>query len=367
MKRLFLIICLCIGCEISLQAQVDSSGKKPINWTKELREVTIRDVRKPDTLIQSPTWMIRDFHFRGDSLVLLTWEKNPDKCTIRLFDRTGKELASHKLADKPLGFNKDVYDKLYLECKSATYRLDFYSGAIYLQAMEEKFYYSAIRPTVAANNELFFVSSFHPKRPDFVFLRTERISRETDTLLEIRDSHLYDLYYSEYKFLPFKTQCAIKRLSRETGQSKYDLAAQFSGFTQSLWWRTLYSPLIHADSAIYVFDHYRDSVFCFTQDGALDLKLEMKFHKDKTYKKQLIQDEVTKELYALHMHGGTYTLAPVSYVDASEGNEIPLFYRYVEHIRIRNNEVFYLYRPFESSQNSFLYTEQLPLRQLAGR
>ncbi len=367
MNKLYFIFSFLIGCSFTMGAQVDTSQKKPITWTKELHEVTIRDVRKPDTLVQSPVWMIRDFHFRGDSLVVLTWDKNPDKCTIRLIDRVGKELASMKLNDKPLGFHKDVYDKLYIECKSATYRLDFYAGAIYLQAMDERFYFTAIRPTVAANEELFFLSSFHPQRPDFAFMRTNRMSRETDTLLEIRDAHLYDLYYAEYKFLPFKTQCALKRQSRETGKSKYDLAAEFTGFTHSLWWHTLYSPLVHNDSLVYIFDHYRDSLFCYSADGELSKKLEMHFHKEKTYKKQLIQDEITNEVYALHFHGGNYSLAPISLIDASEGNEIPLYYRYVDHIRIRNNRVYYVYRPFESSQNSFIYTEQLPMSNLAGR
>ena len=367
MNRLIFAFCLCIIFPSAICAQVDSSRNKAVTWTRELQEVTIRETRKPDTVVSSPVWMIRDYHFRGDSLYLLTWEKNPDKCMLRLFNRAGKELAARKLNDTPLGFFKDVYDIIYLECKAETYRIEASAGAIQLQTIDERFFNAAIRPTVAATDDHFFISSFHPYRPDFAFLHSDRKSHLTDTLLEVRDQHLYDLYYSEYKFLPFKTQCAIKRQSRETGRSKYEIAAEVSGFTQSLWWRKLYSPLMKCDSAVYIFDHYRDSLFCFNTTGELQSQQAMVFHKDKTYKQEIVQDEFTKELYSLHFRGGKYSLSPINLATAQEGEPMQLHYRYVENIRVRNGKVFYMYRPFESSQNTFLYSELLPSGQLAGR
>jgi hypothetical protein len=367
MRAALLLILALLCLPFNGFAQHDSLRKKPITWTHELHEVVIKDVRKPDTIVASPLWMIRDFHFSGDSLLLLSWEKNPDKCSLRVYSRAGKELAVQAVNDVPLGFFKDVYQQLYLECKAATYRLNFYAGGIYFQAMDEAFFYNAIRPTVAATPDYFFVSSYHPRRPEFAFMRSNRLHPGNDTLLEVRDEHLADLYYAEYKFLPFKTQCALKRKSRETGLSKYELAAEFTGFTQSLWWHPLYSPLLRNDSSLMIFDHYRDSLFCYSENGALERSVPLRFHKDKSYKKEIIQDEVTKELYALHFRAGKYSIAPIRLTDASEGPAFPLHYRYVEHIRIRNAKVYYIYRPFESLQNTFIYSEEIPQTQFAER
>jgi hypothetical protein len=50
-------------------------------------------------------------------------------------------------------------------------------------------------------------------------------------------------------------------------------------------------------------------------------------------------------------------------VDVKTGEiseKVKLHYKYVEKIRVHNNKVFYIYRPFESIQKRFLYKEKLP-------
>jgi hypothetical protein len=69
----------------------------------------------------------------------------------------------------------------------------------------------------------------------------------------------------------------------------------------------------------------------------------------------------------LHFRAGKYSIAPIRLTDASEGPAFPLHYRYVEHIRIRNAKVYYIYRPFESLQNTFIYSEEIPQSQFAER
>jgi hypothetical protein len=86
-------------------------------------------------------------------------------------------------------------------------------------------------------------------------------------------------------------------------------------------------------------------------------QVNMKFHEDKSYQKQLIQDETTGEVYAFYLRLGVSWLKNLS---KNSAEEFRLTHRYVEKIRIKNHQVFYLYRPFESSQNTFLYSENAP-------
>lgn len=327
--------------------------------TFQLRAVTVRPSSLPDTVVWSKIWMIRDFCFHYDSLLLLTWERSPDKCMLRLTDEQGRESAAIPVKDVPLGFFTDISGTSYLECKEHTYRIDVWRGALFLQEMDEYKYYGSIRPLVGLSPQQLFASTWRYHKPEFAYLHVDRDLLRQDTLMEICDKHLSDLYYSEYDFLSFKNKTEVKRRCRRTGEDQYELAAMMTGFTRSLWWRPLYSPFFMEDTTALIFDHYRDSLFRFDASGRKIHRAYMEFHKPKEYKKKMVQDEINGQLYAIYFKNGISRLLPIHPQTAEAGTPLPLSYRYAEKIKVRNGKVFYLYRPFESSQNMFLYSERL--------
>ena len=334
---------------------------------KELSPFVVNGTQRPDTLVASPLWMIRDFFFFHDSLLLLTWEKNPNKCFLRLTDLNGTESASLPIKDKPLGFFKDVAGNIYLECKANTYRIDHYKGALYLQDVDEMTYYNAVRPGVGLSPKALFSTTWTAQKPEFAYLNINLKNPSADTMIHICDQHLYDLYYAEYKFLPFPVKCEINRRCRRTGEDKYEVAAAATGFTSSIWWHKLYAPLLMEDTFALVFDHYKDSLFRFNASGEIVSTANMDFHKDKAYRNKLIQDVTDQDIYALNFKNGFSSLGLVNTDDAKSAEPFVLSYRYAEQIRINGNRVFYLYRPFESSQNTFLYAEWIRENDLAEK
>jgi hypothetical protein len=78
------------------------------------------------------------------------------------------------------------------------------------------------------------------------------------------------------------------------------------------------------------------------------------------WQKQLIQDNVTGVIYAQYEKDGNMYLGIVDVKTGEINEKVKLNYKYVEKIRVHNNKVFYVYRPFESMQRRFLYKEKLP-------
>ncbi len=306
----------------------------------------------PDTIVSSPLWMIKDYIFWGDSIWLLTWDKRPDRCVLRLFDKQNRELKVCKLQDQAERFFKDAAGTIYLECLSSVYQVTIYT----LLSIRTDDYYSGIRRVPVMNDSAMVYSTWRYDRPEFAYLKLDR-KGNYDTVLTIQDKHLRDLYFAEFKFLSFKDQTEIKRRCRRTGEDQYDLAATFTGFTRSIWWLPLYSPMMKQNEQFETFDHYRDSLVIFDEHVQRSNQMNMKFHEDKSYQKQLIQDETTGEVYALYLRLGVSWLKNLS---KNSAEEFRLTHRYVDKIRIKNHHVFYLYRPFESSQNTFLYSESAP-------
>ncbi len=351
MRYLFILVFFSF---VSLKAQ------QGIKMKGELPEFEVSALIRPDTVVSSTVWMIKDFAFMNDDIFILTWEKRPEKCILRRINSKGKEVYSKEIEGEPLGFYTDVFKQIFLELKEITYVIQSSTYGFNLYNVNEEIYCNSIRPTIGKTKSFFIGSTWHPERPEFAYMIGDKTSM--DTLLTIKDSHLFDLYYSEFRFLPFPTQCSIKRRCRETGESKYEIAAQVSGLTHSLWWKKLYSPLFQMNDSIFVADHYADSLFVFNCDGEIIRGNPISFHKMKGYGNEVLLDEYTMTWYAKYFRNGITRLFPLNEVGVINGDAIELSYRYIEKIKLYNGKAYYLYRPFESSQNTYLYSELLPAR-----
>ena len=307
---------------------------------------------KPDTVLSSPVWMIRDFEFLDSFIVALTYDRRPDRCSIRLFNSNNHEYEALALEAKPLGLFRAVFGQVYLIDEQGVYLIN--SAPLALHALSEKEFFGRIYPLVARSDSAWFFSTFLRNRPEFAYLKIHG-----DTLHTVRDQHLYDLYHSEYTFLQMYQKCALKRRCAQTGEDRYALAAEMSGFTQSLWWRAPYSPLFVDGDSVWIADHYRDSVFIYHQNGGRITAAPMDFHHDKAYKREILFDPESRVRYARYEHHGRIKLVPLDvWANAHQPGQA-LQHRYVEKLKVYKGKAWYLYRPFESSQNTFLYAEFL--------
>jgi hypothetical protein len=112
-----------------------------------------------------------------------------------------------------------------------------------------------------------------------------------------------------------------------------------------------------------VFDYPKDRLVIFNRVGeSLDtIPIYHHYQPKKTgWQKQLIQDNVTGVIYAQYENDGNMFLGIVDVKTGEISEKVKLHYKYVEKIRVHNNKVFYIYRPFESIQKRFLYKEKLP-------
>ena len=116
--------------------------------------------------------------------------------------------------------------------------------------------------------------------------------------------------------------------------------------------------------SVFVFDHYDNQLKKYRpQNGVVD-SVDIKYHfnsRKSGWEQPLIQDKKANKIYALFMRSGfTY----LSLLNTNTGEIIKtykLYYKYIEKIKIINNEVFYIYRPFESIQKKYVYKEKLSI------
>ncbi len=345
MIRLFSFVAVCIVLTQTMDAQINTIQG-------QLRQFEVVAALRPDTVVSSEKWMIRDFEFQGDHILVLTWDKNPDKCVLRKINTQQGEVDSLRLTEKPYAFFRDVFHQVYLITEKNVYLISDQNLSFY--KVKEDFFFGRIYPIAERVDSNLFYSTYTPRKPDFIYLDSQ-----LDTLHEIRNKHLYDLYYSEYTFLPFHVKSEIKRRCARSGESKYDVAAELTGFTNSLWWENLYSPMLSHNDSVFIADHFRDSLFIYNATGTFLQAYPMEFHKQKGYAREILRDEATGEWFARYLIHGRTHLSAIGRQAETLGNTTKLHYRYVDKVKVYKGKAWYLYRPFESRQNSYLYAESL--------
>ena len=352
--------CLLILCFIlAINLCFAQTAEKNITWYHTLKEVSITPNALPDTVSGSKQWMIFDFAFCEKGILLLTYTKNEKNCALQLLkDNNDLELISNQIKE-PLAFYEAAQKSIFLETKNEVLEVSFNGNTIELIPFKKDLFYNMVRPMKGMNACAYYMNNWSPNTPEFSYLRIDRNTKQIDTIGNIRNQYLYDQSYSEYKFLSFKDRCEINRRARLTGEDKYELAAKFTGFTHSFWWKPLYSPLFMRKDTALVFDHYQHQIQKYTCSSELVKSQQFDFHKKKEYKQILLQDYFDETLFALFLKNGKTTLSKVNTESGDLAQSFVLFYKYVSKVKIKNGVAYYLYRPYESSQNTFLYAEVL--------
>jgi len=356
MKSPYLVI---LGVILAINFCSAQTTEKNITWFQTLKEVSITPNPRPDTVSGSKQWMIFDFAFCEKGILLLTYTKNEKNCALQLLkDNNDLELISNQIKE-PLAFYEAAQKSIFLETKNEVLEVSFNGNTIELIPFKKDLFYNMVRPMKGMNACAYYMNNWSPNTPEFSYLRIDRNTKQIDTLGNIRNQYLYDQYYSEYKFLSFKDRCEINRRARLTGEDKYELAVKFTGFTHSFWWKPLYSPLFMRKDTALVFDHYQHQIQKYTCSSELVKSQQFDFHKKKEYKQILLQDYFDETLFALFLKNGKTTLSKVNTENGDLAQSFVLFYKYVSKVKIKNGVAYYLYRPYESSQNTFLYAEVL--------
>ncbi len=180
--------------------------------------------------------------------------------------------------------------------------------------------------------------------------------------MHVEDKLMMELYRSEYKWVDVRTKLWAKNKELATGiDAEIWVGANY--FTQSIYYKELYAPLFHRNDSLFVFDYYKDMLYTYDRTGeALD-SIGIYHHynpRSSGWKKQLLQDRKTGEIYAVFDRAGYSYLGRVNTRSGIISEQVKLKYRYVDKIQVHGNFVYYIYRPFESAQKRYLYRERLP-------
>ena len=237
-------------------------------------------------------------------------------------------------------------------------------STLVLGTIPKDYFFKYIAPIVDTSLTRQFYSSYMDIYPAFEYGAVDLLDSSYKAILHIQDDLMMELYRSEYKWVDVRTKLWAKNLENQTGIDA-EIYVGANVFTQSLYYQPVYAPLFLVRDTIYIFDYPKDMLRVFSIDGKLIKSIPIFHHyqaKQTGFQKNLQQDRKTGNIYAVYEQEGHFYVGLINLQTGQINQKVRLAYRYVEKVRIHDNAVYFIYRPFESTQKKFLYKQKLPVR-----
>lgn len=331
--------------------------------SQELAEIVVPAPGIPVAVYGSKHLHVEDFEvLRSGDLLLLTYPKRLKKGSELLYHDGISVLNSFSVPGEAKHLIRDFRGNTHVVCAENVFGIYPDGKTLGISSLPKEYFFKYIAPIVDTNQTRMYFTTFNPDFPAFEYFSFDQLDSTYRKIMKIEDDLMMELYRAEYKWVDVRTKLWAKNKEIQTGvDAEIWVGANY--FTQSVYYKELYAPLFHRNDSLFVFDYYKDKLYTYNKFGDAIDSTAIYHHydpKNTGWKSQLIQDKVTGEIYALFDREGYSYLGRVDTKSGEITEQVKLEYRYVTKIEVHNNNVFYVYRPFESIQKKFLYKERLP-------
>jgi hypothetical protein len=325
-----------------------------------LKEVPITAERKADTVFGTWKFSVADYEFYNENMILLTYTRSLSSSKVMLVNEAQKILSSFDIPDVALKLYKDYMGFVNVLCKEKVFRVKISNNQIGLASLPVEEFNARIKPCIDTIEEKIYFSNYSKDYPEFTYYAFNTADSSVFPLKTITDEEQLKEYNMEYYFLKSKEKLYARKLAAEYKVDKHRIAAVMSGLTSSIFYTPLYAPLYIINDTIVVFDHYSNSILSYNKKHELIDSVFIDYHHPKSWrewKHEVILDKENNNVYALYQKNGYYFLKHIDLKTGKITGSFKLLNRYVEHIRVKGDYVYYVYRPFESLQEQFVYKE----------
>jgi hypothetical protein len=272
-----------------------------------------------------------------------------------------REIARLPLEFECKSLYTDYFSDVFLFARKGIYAVIPDSTGIRLDEVEQSLFDEYVRPVVDSLDNKLILSSFDPSFPAFEYASFDRKDSTYSRIRYLIDEQMMEMFRSEFKYLHPRDKLAAFRYEVKHGIDKEIVAAYMSGFQNSPYYEPLNVPLLVSRDTLLIFDHSHDKLIRFNGFGEAADSSEISYHKLKQHKwsGKLFSDELSGDIYTLHERAGKNYLLRLNRKNGSAEGTFELYFKYVTNIAVRNGVVYYIYRPFESAQKKFLYSERI--------
>ncbi|MFK7757453.1 MAG: hypothetical protein AB8B53_11035 [Flavobacteriales bacterium] len=344
----------------------------------ELLDGVVISAKEPEVVYKDEVYHASDYEFLDkNNLLILTYEKKRmfkresqadleilERCKLVCLDDNLEVKTESRLIPEALEIRKDAYNQCFLKSTKSIFFIMITDQGIVLDEMPDDFSLNKNQDLVLNESEgIQLVSDYEESYPEFNYYIIKQ-GEELEKVCTINDEKLMHLFRAQYRNFQPREKLEAYRMELKTGIDKEVISGYMSGFHKSMYFKAIYAPAFHTNSGFVIFNHITDKAINYNQTGNVLDSTGISYHlkpRKSGWANHLIQDKVTGDIYTYFQVNGNTSLHRIN-LDTGELEEsIKLSYRYPDQIGVLNGEVYYLYRPFGSSQKMYVYKEGSPI------
>ena len=318
-----------------------------------LSEITVTDKIKIDTVYDTD-YSVVDYEFYDKALILLIFKNSIDKYSLLVLKENGQQ--GHEL---PL---KDYQpEKLYKSCLGGIYLLTSVNAwQIYLSEQErlqlahrtpilefEALFFDC----VGANKDwVYFAQDLHANQMRHYYAFPRSGSREIRHILTIADFKKVMQLEDEYRFQTLRAYVAEAHKNGSVEESVYpsnkvppNMKMEDAAFVNRVIYPPIFVPLFVTDEELVVFDHANSLLTKVSNDGDNRQSIDIAYHKDKKWKKQIIFDDLTERAFTLYDTKWGLALAEINLESGETLKPKELDRSFIDNIKVHNGFVYFTF------------------------
>ena len=310
-----------------------------------LPDIYVSSQRKIDT-ISNINYSVVDYQFLGEKIILLAYRNSFKKYSIIGLNEDGSLFDEISLKDyRPVNLHENCIGDIFLHTST-----DYYSISIEIAKLKigkrvlKEHYAEFIEPClVSTENFTYFSQAFFQNQAiKYYGVNKKEQAFEPVELVFIQNERNIDLLLEEMGIrMPWSGDVWEKNVSDKLSDLRtapYKLAG-----IMKIFYPPIYAPLIKLDSILCLFNHFESKLEHYSHSGELLKTLNISYHLDKKWKKQLYFDRINSKVYTFFKNRWGLSIREIAIDTGSLGRiSIPIEKSFLQKIKIRNGFCYFL-------------------------
>ena len=346
-----------------------------IELTEQIYQMPVISITDaPDSVFGSVKYSVGDFVWWNGMLTMLLYEHEKlfkpasekrdlwEDAWIAQIDSFGKIVASFHINEPAERFHLTPTGLCFVLTENSVFQLQS-EPFLHLDKLSYESFRQEYEPICGFLNSNIVFHTFTEEYPEFSYYMLKEDNENPIELEHVADSLTMELFKSEYKYMNGRAKRIAYQYELDYGVPKEIVAGQMTQFKESLYYQDPIAKIIQLEDHWSIFNISQKTVLTVNADGTVMNRLIMAGSRNLASipaKEKILSvqfDSEKKEMICFTQLRTGESMLNLLKEDGTLELKKNLYWQHIRNPQIKNGRVYYLYRPFESRNNWYLYAE----------